>query len=243
VGSLGLAIAFLTVLPVRLRGDVAPLGAAAPWFPAVGALVGGLAGALGYLAEPLLGSGVAAVVAVATLVILTGALHQDGLADCADGLGARGDRARRLEIMRDSSIGTFGALALVLSVVLLVTALAGLGREDAWRALAVVAATGRWAALLHATLAGPARPNGLGAGFAVSGIALAFATVIAAAIALGLAGPGAGLAALLAAAGVAALVSGWARTTLGGRTGDTLGAAVALAEVAAAVAILGVKGS
>jgi adenosylcobinamide-GDP ribazoletransferase len=221
---------------------VAPIGAGAPWFPVVGAVVGGLAGALAYLAEPALGSGVAAVIAVAALVILTGALHQDGLADCADGLGARGDRERRLEIMRDSSIGTFGALALLVWLMLLVTALAGLVREDAWRALAVAAASGRWAAVLHAALARPARPDGLGAGFRVSGAALAFATVIAIAVALGLVGVVAGLAVLVAAAAVAGLISAWARTTLGGRTGDTLGAAVALAEVAAAVVILGFEG-
>ncbi len=238
MGSPGLAVAFLTILPVRLRGEAAPLGAAAGWFPAVGALVGGIAGGIGYLAEPRLGSTVAAALAVAALVIVTGALHQDGLADCADGLGARGDRARRLEIMRDSAIGTYGALALLIWLVLLVGALAGLGREDALSALVVAAACGRWAALLHAALAAPARQDGLGAGFAVSRAALAFATVTAAAVALGLAGIGAGLAVLAAAAAVAGLVGAWARTALGGRTGDTLGATVALAEVAAVLVIL-----
>jgi adenosylcobinamide-GDP ribazoletransferase len=239
VVSLRLAIAFLTILPVRLRRDPGPLGAAAPWFPAVGACVGALAGALGYLAEPSLGSTVAAVISVAALVILTGALHQDGLADCADGLGVRGDRARRIEVMRDSAIGTFGTLALLIWLTLLLAALGGLDRDGAWRALVVAAASGRWAALLHATLAGPARPGGLGAGFTVSWAALAFATVTAAAIALGVLGVGAGVAALAAAAAVAGLVTAWTRATLGGRTGDTLGATVALAEVAVALIALG----
>jgi adenosylcobinamide-GDP ribazoletransferase len=241
MGSPGLAVAFLTILPVRLRGVAPPLGAAAAWFPAVGALVGGLAGAVGYLAEPSLGPGVAAVVAIGVLVVVTGALHQDGLADCADGLGARGDRERRLAIMRDSSIGTFGALALLLWLALFVSTLAGFDREDAWRALVIAAAAGRWAALLHARAAAPARTDGLGAGFSVSGAALAFATVTAAAVALGLADPGRGLAALLAAAAVAALAGAWARSALGGRTGDTLGATVALAEVAAAMTLLGLR--
>jgi adenosylcobinamide-GDP ribazoletransferase len=232
---LTLALAFLTILPVRLRGEAPPLAKAAPWFPAVGALVAGIAGGLGYLARPALGASVAAVLAIAALAILTGGLHQDGLADCADSLGARGDRARRLAIMRDSSIGTFGALALLLWLALFAGALAGLSRPDAWRALVVVAAAGRWAALVHARVTAPARPDGLGAAFTVTDPSLAFATVTAAALAFGLGG----LLALPAALAAAALVSLWARSALGGRTGDTLGATVALAEVAGALVLLG----
>jgi adenosylcobinamide-GDP ribazoletransferase len=233
-----LAIAFLTVMPVRLR-RAPPLGAAAPWFPAVGAMVGATAGAVGYVARPALGATVAAVLAVAILVVLTGALHQDGLADCADGLGARGGGAeRRLAVMRDSAIGTFGALALGLWLLLVVTALAGLAREDAFAALVVAAATGRWGTLLHAVSAPPARRDGLGAAFAVSPVALAIATVIAAAVAVGAAGV-AGVAALATTALAAALVSAWSRRALGGRTGDTLGAVVALAEAGVIVVLLG----
>jgi adenosylcobinamide-GDP ribazoletransferase len=236
VRSLGLALTFLTILPVRLR-EAPPLGAAAPWFPLVGALVAAIAGGLGYLAQPTLGPTVGAIIAVIALVVLTGALHQDGLADCADALGGR-DRARRLEIMRDSSIGTFGALALIAWFALLTAALAGLDRDDALRTLITAAATARWAALLHATLATPARPDGLGAAFAVSPPALAVASVIAAAVAIALFGL-VGLAALLAAALTAGLVTAWANSRLGGRTGDTLGAAVALAEAVVAVVLLG----
>jgi adenosylcobinamide-GDP ribazoletransferase len=236
--SLGLAFAFLTILPVRLKGELPPLGVAAAWFPLVGAIVAALAGVLGYLAEPSLGPTPAAVVAVGALVILTGGLHQDGLADCADGLGARGDRERRLEIMRDSSIGTFGALALGLWLLLFVSVLASFDRTDALRTLVAAAATARAAALLHATLARPARPDGLGAGFTVHPAALAFALLTAIAIALAVARPARGAAALAAALAVALLVTTWSRRTLGGRTGDTLGATVALAEIAAAAAIL-----
>jgi adenosylcobinamide-GDP ribazoletransferase len=236
VRSLGLALAFLTIVPVRLR-DAPPLGAAAPWFPLAGALIGAVAGGLGYLAQPTLGSTVAAIVSVAALVILTGALHQDGLADCADALGGR-TRDRRLEIMRDSSIGTFGALALIAWFALLTAALAGLARDDALFALTAAAATARWAALAHARIARPARQDGLGAAFHTSTPALAFATAIAAAVALGLFGLE-GLAALLAAALTAGLVTVWANALLGGRTGDTLGATVALAEAVVAVVLLG----
>lgn len=233
-----LAIAFLTVIPVRLR-TAPPLGAAAPWFPAVGAVLGAAAGGVGYLARPELGASVAGVLAVAVIVVLTGALHQDGLADCADGLGARGSGAeRRLVVMRDSAIGAFGALAVGLWLLLIVSVLAGLGREDAFAALVVAGAVGRWAALLHAVGVPPARRDGLGAAFAVSPVATAVATVIAGVVALGLAGLD-GLAALGVGVLVAALLSVWSRRALGGRTGDTLGAVVALAEAGVIVALLG----
>lgn len=238
--SLRLAVAFLTIVPVRLRGEAPPLSTAAAWFPAVGAMIGGLAGAVGYLAHPILGAGVAWTLAVAVLVALTGGLHQDGLADCADGLGGRGNRERRLAIMRDSSIGTFGALALFFWLLVLITALAGLEREAAFRALVTAAVTGRWAALAHAKLAPPARHEGLGAGFGVGVPALALGTIAATAIALAVVGIVDGIAALGAGAAAALLVTAWSRTALGGRTGDTLGATVALAEVAVAVTLLGI---
>jgi len=223
---------------VRLRDPAPALGAAAAWFALVGAAVGALAGAVAYLTAPQLGSTVAAILAVAVLVVVTGALHADGLADCADGLGVRGDRARRLAAMRDSAIGTFGALALVLWVLLLVSALGGLERGDALRALVVAAALGRWAAVVHAATTGPARADGLGAAFAPGGPALAFATLTAASCALGLAGIVQGAIVLGSAAVVAGAVGIWARATLGGLTGDTLGATVTLAEASVAVALL-----
>jgi adenosylcobinamide-GDP ribazoletransferase len=232
------AVSFLTVLPVRLGGPARGLSGAAGWFPAVGALVGAVAGGVLVGTAPLVGSTVAAVLAVAALIVVTGALHQDGLADCADGLGVRGDRARRLAVMRDSAIGVFGALALLVWMLLLVAALAGLEPRDALLALIAAGAAGRWAALAHAALAPPARGDGLGAGFAVGHGALAVGSASALAAALLAAGPGHGLAAMAAAAVVALLVTAWSRSTLGGRTGDTLGATVALAEVAVCLTLL-----
>jgi adenosylcobinamide-GDP ribazoletransferase len=235
-----LAVSFLTIVPVRIRSATPlPLGSAAGWFPVVGAAVGAAAGGVRYGLDSTFGAGVASVLAVALLVIVTGALHQDGLADCADGLGARGDRARRLEIMRDSAIGTFGALALLLWLLLMSAGLAGLDRVDGFHALVAAAASGRWAALLHAKLAVAARPDGLGAGFAVSTPAFAVASVVTLAFVFGAVGVWHGLAALVAAKLVALAVTAWSRATLGGRTGDTLGATVALAEVAVVLTVLG----
>jgi adenosylcobinamide-GDP ribazoletransferase len=232
------ALAFLTIIPVRLRGEAGALGAAAAWFPLVGALVGLLAGATRLLAGPLFGATVATILALAVLVAVTGALHQDGLADCADGLGVRGERERRLEVMRDSAVGTFGALALLGWGALMIAALAALDDDAAARALVTAAITGRWAVLVHATTAPPARRDGLGASFQVSAVALAVATAAAIAGAVLLDGIVHGVAAVAVAGLTARLASAHARRTLGGRTGDTLGASVAVAEVAVCLTLL-----
>lgn len=233
-----LAVAFLTILPVRPRGNPADLRAAAAWLPLVGALAGGLAGAARYYGETLFGATVASVVAVAVLVIVSGALHQDGLADCADGLGARGGRERRLAVMRDPATGVFGTLALVGWVLMLTSTLAQLDRGDALRALVVAAVVSRAAALVHAVVTPPARSDGLGAAFDVTPASLAFAAVTAATAAILVAGPVEGLAAIAVAVLVALTVSAAARTLLGGRTGDSLGATVALAEIAICLTLL-----
>ncbi|MCA1656570.1 MAG: adenosylcobinamide-GDP ribazoletransferase [Actinobacteria bacterium] len=237
-----LAVSFLTVFPVRLRGEARDLGAAVAWFPVVGGLIGAIAGAVRAGATPLVGREPASVLAAATLVAVTGALHQDGLADCADGLGVRGDRERRLEVMRDPAIGVFGALALVVWTLLMVTGLDRLDSGSSVRALIAAAAVGRWAALLHARLAPPARPDGLGAGFGVGSVGLVVASVIAVAVASLLLGIGGGLAALAGAATVALLVTRWARRSLRGRTGDTLGATVALVEATVLLVAVGFAG-
>lgn len=229
------AITFLTIVPVGGGGEV---GRAAGWFTVVGAAVGGLAGGVRAGLQPLLGVTPATVLAVTALVIVTGALHQDGLADTVDGLGVRGDRDRRLAAMRDSSVGVFGALALIGWALLLVAVLDSLSARRALEALVAAAALGRWAALLHAAWSAPARADGLGASFAVGRTAVTVAGAVALGFAVALGGLGPGLAAVAAALVVAALSVLHVRATLGGRTGDTLGATVALAEVAVCTVML-----
>ena len=244
LADLALAVGFLTIVPVRTRAPGARgLGRAAAWFPLVGAGVGALAGGVRALAEPALGPLAASALAALALVLATGALHQDGLADTADGLGARGGGPeRRLAAMRDSAIGAFGVLALVFWGLLVVSALAPLGDARGFDALLAAGAASRWAALLHARGAPPARPDGLGASFHPGAIPLAVSTALAAAAALLACDPLPGLAALAAAALAALAVTALARRLLGGRTGDTLGATVALAEVAALLTLVGVWG-
>jgi adenosylcobinamide-GDP ribazoletransferase len=236
-----LALGFLTILPAPAV-DPGPrgVGRAAAWFPLVGALLGAAAGGVRAGGQPLLGALPASALAVAALVALTGALHQDGLADTADGLGARGGRERRLAVMRDSAIGAYGVLALVGWTLLLTSALAQLSAADALLTLIAAAAAARWAALLHALAAPPARRDGLGAGFEVTALPFALASVLTTGVALLAAGPLGGLAAIASAAATAALTTTFARRTLGGRTGDTLGATVALAELAVCLTLTAV---
>jgi adenosylcobinamide-GDP ribazoletransferase len=234
-----LALAFLTVIPVRRHGEGGELGAAAAWFPLVGALVGGLAGAMRFCADPLLGAAVASILAVAVLVAVTGALHEDGLADCADGLGVHGDRERRLAVMRDPAIGVFGTLALLGWGLLLAAALAELSSGEALRALVSAAIVGRSAAILHAVVTPPARADGLGATFHVATPPAVVAGIATVAGCMLLDGLVAGLVATAAGTLVALATSAWSSTTLGGRTGDTLGATVALSEVAVCLTLLG----
>jgi adenosylcobinamide-GDP ribazoletransferase len=232
IAGAGQALSFLTVLPVRAgepAADVSPASAAA-WFPAVGALVGGLAGAVRLGGEQLLGSLSATVLALVALVAITGALHQDGLADVADALGARGGRQRRLEVMRDPANGTFGTLALICWALLIVAAVAGLPATRALRTLVAACALGRAAALLHARLLAPARQDGLGAVFMPRLAALIVGCASAAVAAVLLCGPWrAAIAVGLSGSALAGLTIA-SRRLFGGRTGDTLGASVAVTE-------------
>ncbi|HET6447568.1 MAG TPA: adenosylcobinamide-GDP ribazoletransferase [Conexibacter sp.] len=242
IADLGHALAFLTILPIRV-GDPGARGlaGAAAFFPLVGALVGALAGATRALTADALGPLTSSVLAVLVLEIVTGALHLDGLADTADGLGARGGgRERRLAVMRDPAVGVFGVLALLGWALLLTSALAQLSDHDALLALIAAGLTSRWAALFHAAAEEPARKDGLGAAFDVPPGSLSTATSIAVVggLACGFAPGAVALGAALAAFAATTLL---ARRLLGGRTGDTLGATVALAEVAVVLALLAIQ--
>jgi adenosylcobinamide-GDP ribazoletransferase len=227
------AARYLTVLPLPARParDGTTLGRSAAWFPVVGALLGLGLGAgdrgLGWL----LPSTVAAALTVTGWKLLTGGLHLDGLADSLDGIMG-GDPDERLRIMRDSRIGVFGAAGLVLALLLDVTALAELPAGVRWRALVAAPAIGRAAPPLLARAFRPARADGEGARFA-SGTPAA-AAVTAGLLALGVAflalGP-AGIAGLGLAAAAVGGVEGFLTGRLGGFTGDSLGAAVELAEL------------
>ena len=120
------AAQFLTRLPMPgwAGWEDGRLDRAAKYFPWIGALIGALCGLVFWGASLVFDGGVAAALALLSGALITGALHEDGLADTADGIGGGGDRTRRLAIMKDSRTGAFGALALILIVALKLAALA-----------------------------------------------------------------------------------------------------------------------
>ncbi|TDK51733.1 adenosylcobinamide-GDP ribazoletransferase [Antarcticimicrobium luteum] len=238
-----LALVLLTRLPLpRLPEAAFARQARAGWaFPLAGLAVAAPACALGALAARAgLPPAVAAGLVLAAQVMLSGAMHEDGLADSADGLWGGMTPARRLEIMKDSRVGSYGVLALILSVGLRWSALAGLAAAGAWGAVLAAAILSRAGLPALMTALPHARENGLsravgrpGRGPAWAAVALA---LIAALILTGAATLAAALWAGLAVAGTGAL----ARARLGGQTGDILGAAQQLAEIAALISFLAV---
>jgi adenosylcobinamide-GDP ribazoletransferase len=235
------ALAFLTRLPMREEPPwgAADLAASVPWFPVVGAAIG-LAGGLAYGLAVWLGLPPlpAAAVALVATIWATGALHEDGLADVADGLGGR-TRKDKLAIMRDPRIGSYGALALVLALLARAGAIAAVAEPSAVAAALVAAGAGSRAAL-PAVMAAlpPARLDGLavsaGRPHPLRATAAILIAALLALILLGGAAPAALTAGALGALAVALLV----RRQIGGYTGDVLGAVQQLAEIGVLFGVL-----
>ena len=236
-----IAVGFLTRLPVGASVlTAARLSRAAAWFPAVGLLVGGVMGGTHALANLVLSPTVATILALLAAVLVTGGFHEDGLADAADALGAHTTRERKLEILRDPRVGTYGALALVFAIALPLAVLAPLSDERFVRAALVGHVLGRWSTLPQSFALPPARPDGSGAlvrvgrGSLVAGSCVAVATalvaggLVAGAVALG-------VAVAVTAAGAWVVVRGF-----GGVSGDTFGAVNKLVELAAYAALAAV---
>ncbi len=243
VGDLNATLAFLTRVPAGWLGidpDVRPdFRRAAALFPVAGLLIG-IAGGIVLLVASAIGvpALVAAALAVAATMALTGGLHEDGLADVADGFGGA-TAERRLEIMRDSRIGTYGGAALVLSIVIRVACLAaiiGAGAIQAAIALALAEGISRGALVRLWHALPPARDSGLAHDTGPPDqnamvLALAFAAILAL-----LAIPVVGLRAAVLGAVLAALATyvftQLTAQAIGGRTGDTLGACQQVALLA-----------
>ena len=226
--GLSAAVAFLTRVPLP---PTAPAAAMLPWFPVVGALIGLVAAAVHAAASLALPPIVAASLAVAATILVTGALHEDGLADAADAWGGASSREDALRILRDPTHGTYGVLALVLSVVLRVAAIASLAPAMAVAFLPAVHAISR--GLLVGVLATtpPTRDEGLARTLSTtaSPFTAALAIGVTAALGLPLLGP------VFVPAAAVALAAGWlvrwvAMRRIGGITGDVLGAAEQLTE-------------
>lgn len=205
--------------------------------PALLLLGGGLVGIPGYFAAAL---------AVGAMVLVSGAMAEDALADAADGLFGGQSPARRLEIMKDSRHGTYGVAALCLFIMLRVTGLGAVAASSPLAAAAIWLAAniaGRSGALWLVVALPAARPDGLAAtAGAVSGRSFAVGAVFAVLLLFVLGGPATNLLALgLAIAAALAVMAGWSalcRRLVGGQTGDLIGALGALVEIAVLAALL-----
>ncbi len=238
-----LATGFLTRLPVGASPVSGNLAQASRAFPLVGVLVGGISALVYAIAinlglTSLLGAGLA----LAASLMVTGALHEDGLADLADGLGARGDAAAKLAAMRDSHIGVFGTAALVLDLVLCIIAVGAIALPGE-AAAALIAAHAGSRALLPLVMQrfAPARSDGLAAGAGRPSQATALVALgLGAIVLLLMEGPARAI--LGAAAGcLALLLAPLARRMLGGITGDVLGAIEAIARLAILLALVAAR--
>jgi adenosylcobinamide-GDP ribazoletransferase len=245
VSGLVRAARYLTILPVG-RGSAAPpagLGGAAMWFPVVGAGIGLLLMAANHWLSRTFPPLLAALLTVTMWKIITGGLHLDGLADCLDGLGGRTPEHRRA-IMSDSRIGSFGAIGLILFLLLEIVALSGMDAHARWRALLAAPAIGRAMPPLLARLFPAARGEGQGASFAREvrrrgAVAAMLVAVLVALLAFG----ASGLVALVLALAVALLTARFLVARVGGLTGDILGAVVELAELTVLLTVAGWPGA
>ena len=239
------AVAFFTRIPVATSpADEWSLAEASWAFPLVGAGIGAVA-ALVFLVAQLarLGDWPSALLAVLSGLLLTGALHEDGLADTADGIFGGNDRDHQLAIMRDSRHGTFAVLALVLSVGLRAAALAQIG-SVVFAGLALIAAHAISRALLPVAMwrLPLARTQGLGAEAGRPRPPMVLAGVlIALAIGATALGPLHGLVAMAAATVAVGAAGALAQRRIGGYTGDVLGAFQQITEVTILLAALALR--
>ena len=228
------AIAFLTRLPVPQGATPTDFVRAQRMFPVVGALIGAAVGllclGLRYVGVPDLA---AAALALGAGAILTGALHEDGLADVADGFGGGRDPAAKLEIMRDSRLGTYGALILLVSFVAKLSALAALPDGHVVQSLIAAHALARGVLPLMSMKMPYARKDGLAANAGRSDVATATtAAAVAFVIALLSLSFINALCAVLMAGLSGAGIAWLAQRHIGGQTGDVLGAAEQIGETA-----------
>jgi adenosylcobinamide-GDP ribazoletransferase len=243
---------FLTRLPIPFAKtlDLPPLSQSMRLFPVAGALIGGLVGAalvgLNLAGMPSL---LSAALAIAVGLAITGALHEDGLADTADGFGGGKTRDQRLEIMRDSRIGAFGTLALIAAVLVRVACYEDLSNMEPLAVISVLAAAGAFSRALMVDLmwaTRPARADGLSVHAGTPGRnGAAFAIITAAAITIGAGtflSPASGLIALAAGLAVTAYLRRLSVKLIGGQTGDVCGAVQVLSELAMLTAFVATKG-
>jgi len=234
VNGFVVAVTFLTRVPtgVRIEGG-RDLARSVPWLPVVGACIGAVLGAVYALSVELWPLPVAAALTLVAGLLLTGAFHEDGLADSADALGGGWDREQALRIARDPTHGSYGVLAIVASFALRLLALAALPAREGFVTLVVAHCLSRAIAVAVLGIQPAATPGGLGASYARASTRAGVA--VGSVVGLAVAGAGIGLWALVALAlalPIVVFVVSLARRKLGGISGDVLGAVQQIVEVA-----------
>jgi len=230
------ALQFLTIVRLRnaLPFDEATLGRAGAFFPVIGLLLGLVVWGIENLLSFVMAASLVNVFLLAALAWLSRGLHLDGLADSVDGLLGSAERQRSLAIMKDSRIGTFGALTLIGVVMIKLRALDLLSGVEKSHALLLGPMFGRWACVIMAYIAPPAREEGLGALF-VRGVHLreaALASIFVFMASLFLVGF-LNVFLVVALAGITLQATRYCERRLGGVTGDTMGAIGEVIETAA----------
>ncbi|HJQ75672.1 MAG TPA: adenosylcobinamide-GDP ribazoletransferase [Acidimicrobiia bacterium] len=230
------AVAFLTRIPLG-RGD-RNLEGAAPWFPWVGVAIGSVVAGIYAAAHGWVPSTLGAVIAVSAGVFLTGAMHEDGLADTTDAFGSGASGEEALQILRDPRLGTYGVIAVAVSLVWRILALASLSPDWAVAGLILAHGVGRSGAVMLAAIAPPARREGLGRSAVVEMRPLDAVVVVVSALVIGAAS--AGWWAIPVLVLTAFSLWWWRRVALrriAGVTGDVLGACEQVTELLALTTI------
>ncbi len=249
IRQLAAAISFLTRMPIAPRTlfSAEDIGKANRWFPIVGALIGGVYALTARILSPRFPAVIVGILVITVEAFLTGALHMDALADMADGFGGGRTREDVLRIMRDHAIGSYGAVALILLLLMKVSLIGALIEHGRAIPLLVTGpALGRWSAVALNNFLPYARrqDEGVRPGGAVSHFVgpaeLTIATVMAILLTVWL-GWRTGAACWLAVVIVTCAVGALCRRRVGGVTGDTLGANIEICEVAVWLVGLGMN--
>lgn len=231
------ALSFLTRIPIHHKHEP-QVGSAAPWFPFIGLLVGTIVGAVAWGVSNLTTQLVGAAIAVLLGVAITGAFHEDGLADCADAFVGGLSVEQRLKILKDPLHGSYGVAALSGSIIIRIVALGSLTPRNMFTAAIAAHCLARAGALALMLTTALARHEGLGSDYVKSlrTSSAIISLIVSLAIVILLTG-------IWAAAAVGATIVGaatirwWSKKKIGGLTGDVLGAAEQVSEALILVAL------
>jgi adenosylcobinamide-GDP ribazoletransferase len=234
-----LALGFLTILPVAPAAPAASerVVNSAAYFSLVGFMLGVALVVEDFLLRPLIGLELRSILLVMSLALVTGCIHLDGLGDTADALSAGRDRERALAILRDSRIGNYGAIAIFFALLLKCVALANLIGYHRWLALYAAPGLARWVMIASSAGLTYLRAEGAGTALFAGGANKTFPCSLLALLALLPVISLPTLAGVIAAAIVAISARAFYRWWLGGISGDLIGAAGELSEVAVLLAV------